>query len=168
MSSVLEQWKSGLGQSWEHLMEGWRQLWERAAGALTRFQPRERDGEKSASTNLPAPAGGVRWAVLGADIYETDDALEVRVEIPGLDREDLEVEVLDGQLVIRGEKRLEREEKQGQYRLMQCAYGRFQRVIALPVPVKAEDAKAEYRDGVLKITLPKAETAKTRRIAVQG
>lgn len=60
------------------------------------------------------------------------------------------------------------EEKQGQYRLMQCAYGRFQRVIALPVPVKAEDAKAEYRDGVLKIMLPKAETAKTRRITVQG
>jgi HSP20 family protein len=51
---------------------------------------------------------------------------------------------------------------------MQCAYGRFQRAIALPVPVKAEEAKAEYRDGVLKITLPKAETAKTRRIAVQG
>ena len=66
-----------------------------------------------------------------------------------------------------GEKRSDREVKNGRYSVVQCAYGSFCRNVALPVAVKADQAKASYRDGVLRIELPKADEARARRIAVK-
>ncbi len=66
-------------------------------------------------------------------------------------KSELKVEVRDGVLVVEGEKRFEQQAGTGQYRLLQCAYGRFQRAVPLPVPVRGDRARAAYRDGVLRI-----------------
>lgn len=153
----LESLKDSVGSLWENLTEGWRHLSESAAGALTRF----RAGEK---TDLPArsdvddatylPNRG--WAMLGGDVFEDPQRLVVRLEIPGMDKEDLDIEVRDGAVVVSGEKRFARETTEGRWRVMQCAYGSFRRAVPLPAPVLADEARATYAKGVLRIELPKA------------
>ena len=82
--------------------------------------------------------------------------------------EDLDIEVQGDLLVIEGRKRLERERRGGRYRLMQCSYGSFRRALQLPASVHADKASASYRDGVLRIELPKREPLHTHRIAVKA
>jgi HSP20 family protein len=69
--------------------------------------------------------------------------------------------------VVSGEKRFEREDSAGRYRVLQCAYGSFRRVVALPAPVLADKAKASYKNGVLRVELPKAESAKSHRLTIK-
>lgn len=141
---------------WENLAEGWRHLARTAAGALTRFKA----GEK---TELPAKAEvddvnwlpSLGWGMLGGDVYEDGKRLVVRLEVPGLEKEDMQVEVVGDALVVSGEKRFQREGSEGRWRVMQCAYGSFRRVVPLPAPVRIEEARATYRNGVLRIELPK-------------
>ena len=164
--NVLKEWTRSLGHAWDSLAEGWRDLRESAAGAMTRFRP-----SSSGNGSMPPddPTFPASWAVLAADVFDSDDHVVVRLEAPGMHKSDFKVELRDGTLVVEGEKRVERQSGDGQYRLMQCAYGRFQRAVPLPVPVRGERARANYRDGVLRIELPKAEGApKPRRIAVQA
>ncbi len=86
-----------------------------------------------------------------------------------MEKNDFQLEVLDGNvLLIRGEKHIQREDKQGRYHIMECAYGQFERAIPLPCEVNEENAKAAYRRGVLHVTLPKAPAAIARRIHVVG
>ncbi len=163
----LDDLKESVGSLWENVSEGGRHLWKSAAGALTRFKP----GEK---TNLPAPAEvdddaylpTQGWALLGGDVFEDENRLLVRLEVPGMEKADMEIEVLDDTLVVSGEKRFERQDTEGRWRVMQCAYGSFRRVVPLPVAVKAEEARASYKNGVLRIELPKAEAGKRRAIVV--
>jgi HSP20 family protein len=157
--------EEGLKQAWESLAEGWRELGHRATGALTRFKPGAAGAGAgpSADDDLPPLPG---WAFLGADVFETDDKVIVRLEAPGMRREDFHVELEHDLLLVRGEKRFERESGAGRYRVMQCAYGSFRREIALPVPVQVDKTSATYRDGVLRIELPKAEGAKARTVDV--
>jgi HSP20 family protein len=108
------------------------------------------------------------WGLLAVDVFDDDERVVVRLEAPGMRKEDFRLEVRDDVLWVEGEKRFEREATRGHYRLMQCAYGRFQRAIGLPVPVRGEKARATYKDGVLRVELPKAESARTRRIEVKG
>jgi HSP20 family protein len=75
--------------------------------------------------------------------------------------------VVGDALVVRGEKRFEREESEGRWRVLQCAYGSFRRVVPLPAPVLADRAKASYRNGVLKIELPKAAPGKPQTLAIK-
>jgi HSP20 family protein len=159
--------KQEISSFWDNLSEGWHHLTRSAAGALTRFKP----GENS---NLPAPAEidddfylpSRGWAMLGGDLFEDDSRLVVRVEVPGMEKEDLAIEVVDDNLVISGEKRFERESTEGRWRVMQCAYGSFRRVVPLPVPVLADQAKAAYRNGVLRIELPKAAPGKPKATTI--
>jgi len=106
------------------------------------------------------------------DMRETDRAVEISAELPGVDEADLDVEVHDQTLTIRGEKKFERdeEEKDGGYRVMERAYGSFARTIPLPYPVEPDQVDARFRNGVLKLTLPKpAETeAPRRKIAIKN
>jgi HSP20 family protein len=92
----------------------------------------------------------------------------VRLELPGLDKQDLDIEVRRDVLVVRGEKRYEQEPTSGRYRIRQCAFGSFHRSIPLPLPVIADKAAAHYRNGVMHIELPKAEHAHGRRIEVRS
>lgn len=163
-----EDLRQGFGSLWGTMSEGWDRLRHTAAGALTRFRP----GEKTALP-LREEVDDVlylpnhHWAMLGGDVFEDEQRLVVRIEAPGLEKGDFDVQVHDGQLQIRGEKRFERESTEGRWRVLQCAYGSFQRNVPLPVPVKGDEAVASYRNGVLRVTLPKAEAAKPRKVDVQ-
>jgi len=159
----MARFEEGLKQAWESLAEGWRELGHRASGALTRFKPSSSGPASQPDDDLPALPG---WSFLGADLFEDDEKLVVRLEAPGMRRDDFQVELDGDVLLVRGEKRFERESGKGRYRVMQCAYGTFRREIALPVPVRADRTKASYRDGVLRIELPKTEAAKSRRVEV--
>lgn len=163
--STLKDWRQGLSQAWESLAEGWQHLKERATGAVTPFRAQPSESPRDES-GRPIPL--MAWGYLGVDVLDDDQQLVVRLEAPGMRKEDFDIQVEDDVLVIRGEKRLEREEQQARYRVIQCAYGSFTRVVPLPAPVQADGAQAAYRDGVLRVTLPKAEMARVRRISVQA
>jgi HSP20 family protein len=97
------------------------------------------------------------------DVTETDKEIKVSAEIPGVDAKDIDVSVENSMLTIKGEKKYEREEKEkGQYR-MERSYGSFARSIELPVEVDESKAKAEFKKGVLRLTLPKRPGAQSRR-----
>jgi len=98
---------------------------------------------------------GVTFPVV--DVYESNGELVVKAELPGMKREDIDVSYRDGMLTIQGERKEEKEVKEGNYHRRESAYGAFKRVIQLPYEVKAEDAKATYKDGVLEIRFPKLE-----------
>ncbi len=100
------------------------------------------------------------------DVYETDQELVVKAELPGVKKENVEVSIRDNALYIRGEKKEEKEEKTEAYHRVERVYGRFERVLPLPTDVKVESAKAEFKDGVLEIRIPKAEGAKERKIEI--
>lgn len=106
---------------------------------------------------------------LPADVHETDTAIEVEMEIPGLRPEDIELTVENNVLTIAGEKKVEnREGREDSYRLVERRYGRFERSFRVPGNVNAEDVSASYRNGVLHVTLPKTEESRPRRIQVQS
>ena len=104
------------------------------------------------------------------DIAEGRKAYKVRVEIPGIEREDVSIELQEGdRLVIRAEKRLDHEEDEEGYHLVESSYGAFQRVLSLPQDADAAATEAKFRNGVLKLTIPKraTPTARSRSIEVQ-
>lgn len=100
------------------------------------------------------------------DVEEDDDTVRVTAELPGLSEKDFTVEVTGQRLVLRGEKKDEREEKDKAYYYAERSYGSFSRAVALPCEVEVARADANYKDGVLRVTLPKSETAKARRVRV--
>ena len=163
----LNELKQGLEDTWHSLSDGWRQLRERTSGTLTRFTPAK---NKTPAQQAPESADfpSVSWALLAGDVFEDDDKFIVRLEVPGLDKQHIDIEVRDDLLVVRGEKRYEQESSSGQYRVRQCAFGSFHRSIPLPRPVLADKSSASYRNGVLRIELPKTEHSSGRRIEVRG
>jgi len=106
------------------------------------------------------------WAP-ALDIEETKDSLVVRAEIPGMKKEDIHIQTVGDNLTISGERVHKTEEKDRHFHRVERSYGKFQRVVTLPVEVESDKAKATYKDGVLEITFPKSEKAKTREIAIE-
>lgn len=104
------------------------------------------------------------------DIVETDKAVEVSVELPGIDEKDIEITLVDDTLTIQGEKKAEREESRKGFHLSERAFGSFYRAIPLPPGIKTDAAEAKFRKGVLTVTLPKSPeaAAKTRKIEVKS
>lgn len=118
---------------------------------------------------LDAPLfGGFYEGTLPVDVYQTEDEVVVKASIPGIKPEDIDISVTGDTLSIRGEAREEEEEKSGQYHLRERMYRSFARALTLPSSVDPDKAQAEFKDGVLKLTLPKLEEAKTKRIAVKS
>lgn len=105
------------------------------------------------------------WAP-ALDVYEDKDALTVNVELPGMKKEDISVSFEDGVLAISGERKNEQEAKEDTTYRSERFYGRFHRSLTLPKPINVEKVKAAYKDGILTITLPKAEEARPRQINV--
>ncbi len=105
------------------------------------------------------------WAP-SVDIYENKDEIVIDAELPGINQKDISVTVTDNVLTIKGEKKQEKEVKEENYHRVERSYGSFSRSFTLPVGVKADHIKAGYKDGVLKITLPKAEEAKPKQISI--
>jgi len=102
------------------------------------------------------------------DVRETADAVIVRAEVPGIDPKDLDVQLVGDVLTLAGEKKDERDESEGGLSYSERRYGSFRRSLRLAVPVDAEKVAAEHRNGVVTITLAKAESSRPRRIQVQG
>ncbi len=159
----LENIKQGFNSLWDSMAEGWQRLRQSAAGALIRFMPGEQSnlpGKSEVDDDFYLPSQG--WALLGGDVFEDDARLVIRVEIPGMRKDEFRIEVIDDALVVSGEKHFERESSEGRYRVLQCAYGSFRRIIPLPTRVLADQADARYADGVLRIELPKASPGRPR------
>jgi HSP20 family protein len=112
-----------------------------------------------------APTGG---AELALDMYETNNDLVITAAVPGVRAEDVDVTVVGDILTIKGETKSETQSEKADYHRQERRYGSFVRAVALPVGVQVDKAEARFKDGVLTVTLPKAETAKPRAIKVKA
>jgi HSP20 family protein len=111
---------------------------------------------------------GLRTWTPPVDIYETDDALVLKAELPGVSIEDVSIEVHQNTLIVHGQRKHEAEVKDEHYHRVERAYGAFQRSFVLPAVVDQEKVQATYHDGILELRLPKLESAKPKRIAIQS
>jgi HSP20 family protein len=101
------------------------------------------------------------------DIFETDNELVLKADVPGVDQKDIDIRIENGTLSIKGERKFEKEEKNKGFHRMERSYGSFVRYFTLPDTVDTENVKADYQGGVLTLTLPKKEIAKPKAIKVQ-
>jgi len=134
-------------------MSTMREDMERLFDSMIGRYPREREQA------LWAPA---------IDVEETNEAMVVRAELPGMKREDIKVKVAEDTITISGERKYESEQKDRTFHRIERAYGSFQRTIVLPVSVQGDKAAASYKAGVLELVLPKAERVKAREITVES
>jgi HSP20 family protein len=102
------------------------------------------------------------------DIYENKDQLVLEAELPGMKREDFDLSVENNVITLRGERHFEKRDEADNYHRVERAYGSFTRSFTLPNTVSGEGASADYRNGVLRVTLPKREETRARRIEVKG
>jgi HSP20 family protein len=105
------------------------------------------------------------WAP-ALDVHEDKDAFTIRAELPGLKREDIEVSIQDGALVISGERQEEKVAEGTEVHRQERYFGKFSRALTLPTAVSSDKVKAVYKDGILTVTLPKAEESKPKQITV--
>lgn len=101
------------------------------------------------------------------DVTETDKEIEITAELPGLEEKDVQINVADNLLTIRGEKKSEKEEKDKNYRLIERSYGSFERTLELPDGCNADAIQASIAKGVLKVTVPKPAPAQAKKIEVK-
>lgn len=102
------------------------------------------------------------------DIYENKDQIVLEAELPGMNRDDFDLTVENSVITLRGERHFEKKDDSDNYHRVERSYGSFTRSFTLPQTVSADGATAEYRNGVLRVTLPKREETKARRIEVAG
>ena len=101
------------------------------------------------------------------DIHEGDKEITHKAELPGIKKEAVHIDVIDGVITLRGERKLEKEDKKENYHRIERSYGSFHRSFTLPSTVDVEKIKAKYKDGILEATLPKTEEAKLKSIPVE-
>src|SRR5215212_157630 len=102
------------------------------------------------------------------DIYENKDQIVIEAELPGMNREDFDLSFENNVITLRGERRFEKKDETDNYHRVERSYGSFTRSFTLPPTVSGEGITAEYRNGVLRIALPKREEVKARRIEIAG
>jgi HSP20 family protein len=116
------------------------------------------------------PVAGQEWTegvwTPSVDVSETKENVVINAEIPGMSKEDVKLSVQDNVLTLSGEKKQEKEEKDAKYHRIERNYGSFSRSFTLPASVKPDKVKATYKDGMLKISLPKTEEAKPKEIPI--
>ncbi|MEJ2168471.1 MAG: Hsp20/alpha crystallin family protein [Desulfobacterales bacterium] len=100
------------------------------------------------------------------DLYEKDDHFIIKAELPGINKDDIKVDLKDRVLTLSGERSYDNEVKEENYYRRERSFGKFQRAFTLPADVDAEKIKAEFKDGVLQIEVPKPENQKAKRVAV--
>lgn len=114
----------------------------------------------------PLSLSGVS-ALPAIDMYQTPDEVVVKAALPGLKADDVQISVTGDLLTLRGEFKQEDEKKEATYHIREHRYGAFERTIMLPTDVQTEKAKADFENGVLTITLPKAEAVKPKTITIK-
>ena len=147
-----------ISRAWEGLTEGWREVLSRGSDALTRFV--------RVRKNTNDPHGFPQWALLAAECWETAQSVIVRVELPGMRKEDIDVSIYHGRLQIRGERSSGAKEAR-QYHLMERAFGRFERSLSLPSNVDAACAEVSYQGGVITVILPKTEAVPPTQLSIK-
>lgn len=140
------------------LSEGWSSLRDKAHNALTRFRGSP-DGQ-------PEESDTHSWGLLASDMIDRGDRITVRLEIPGLNKDQIHVELEGNQIIVSGEKRSEETRKEGHMVITERAFGHFRRILPLSAEVDAARARADYKDGVLAIELPKVATSNRRVVQV--
>jgi len=134
------------------------------------FDRMRREMERVWDTSLRGKLGKslkrLRW-LPSVDVSETKNDVVVKAELPGMDPKDIEVTLSDGHLMIKGQKKHEKEEKDEDYHFVERSYGSFVRAVHLPKEVKHDKISASYKNGVLKVVLPKSEEAKTKEVKIK-
>lgn len=102
------------------------------------------------------------------DIFEGKDEIVLEAELPGMKIEEVDVSIENNTITIRGERRFEKTDESDNYHRVERSYGTFTRSFTLPRNVSSDEAKADYQNGILRVTLPKKEEAKTRKIEIKG
>jgi HSP20 family protein len=102
------------------------------------------------------------------DVYEGDEAFTLKAELPGFSKDNVQVEMRENTLTLQGERTREAEAKDSKYHRVERVYGAFRRSIRLPAAVNADKAEAIFKDGVLTLTLPKAELAKPKPVSISA
>lgn len=113
-------------------------------------------------SSLPSLSGEMKGVMPHIDLVEDDSKIEVSAELPGMDEKDINVTLRQGVLTIRGEKKSEREEKKKDHHITERYFGSFQRNVMLPCEVMEDQVRAQFKKGVLTVTLPKLEEGRTR------
>jgi HSP20 family protein len=111
------------------------------------------------------PAATTTWSP-SVDIFETEGEIVVKAELPGMDRKDITLHLENNVLTLRGERKFEKETKDENYHRIERSYGNFSRSFSIPATVDPERIRADYKDGVLSIALPKKEQAKPKQINI--
>ena len=145
------------------------------ANALSPFERMHEEMERLFDDFLPQFTAGrdgeARFGALASiDLSETDDALELTADLPGMEEDDIDVTLRDGAIVIRGERKHETEEEKKNYYRSERAYGAFSRTVPLPCDVDEESVNAKFKKGVLTVHLPKSQSAKEneRKISIKA
>lgn len=112
------------------------------------------------------PTAKAAWAP-AVDIYEKENSVVLKAELPGVDPKDVDIRIEDGTLYLKGERKFEKETKEENYHRIERSYGSFMRTFQLPRTLNADNVTAEYKDGILTLTLPKREEAKPKAIKIQ-
>jgi len=111
------------------------------------------------------PSATTSWSP-AVDIYETDNEITVQAELPGVDRKDIALQLENNVLTLKGERRFEKETNQENYHRIERSYGGFSRAFTIPTSVDDDKIRADYKDGILKIALPKKEQVKAKQIKI--
>ncbi len=101
------------------------------------------------------------------DIWEDGNNLMIKATLPGIKTDDINVSIQDNILTITGETRIDEERKEKAHHVREVYYGRFERSVMLPFPVQIDKADSDYKDGILTLTLPKSEEARSKRIEIR-
>ncbi len=108
------------------------------------------------------------YGVFDLDMYQNENEVVIEASIPGVDPDDINITIAGEVLTIKGEVKQEKESKSADYHVQERKYGSFSRSITLPTQIVAEKANAEFKNGILKLTLPKAEEVKPKTITVKA
>ncbi len=147
---------------WEDMLDEMRRIQEEIERAFSNFYTKRaapEKGEKTAKTGTRMPA---------TDVYETENNVIVAAELPGIDKKDIALNITGNEIEIRAEKKQEKEQKGKGFYKFAAARNQFYRRMTLPAEVKPEKAKAEYKNGLLRVEIPKTKkAAKKKKIEIQ-
>jgi HSP20 family protein len=143
---------------------------------IIRFEPaREMVSLRDAMDRLfddafmrPSSQMGSNWQAPAVDMYQTDDEIVIKAALPGIKADEVQISVTGEALTLKGEVKQEEETQEKAYHIREQRWGAFERTIMLPTDVVADKAKADFEDGILTISLPKAEEVRPKTITVKA
>ncbi len=140
--------------------------WEPVREMMTLREAMDRLFDDAFTRPINLRDGG--WSAPAVDMYQTDDEVVVRAALPGFKADEVQINVTGDVLTLRGEMKQQEEKKERAWHIREHRWGSFERSIALPTDVRADKAVADFENGVLTITLPKAEEVKPKTISVKA